>query len=156
MDAYYNMIVIHDELLYEQLKLKDCVNINQLYTLILTGNPLKYVNTVFENLGQVISVRKYYNQMTNKAHNLLYFGCKSEMNTCNVCKDSVIKPVLKIQDAFTYKCPKHLNDVVSKADYYSYQLGKLYFENLYHHYYLFSHCELLNDVKCTIRDILFL
>lgn len=153
MDSYYKMIVVHDLSLYNKLKSK-CCNYNQIYTLILTGDPIKYVSTVFETVN-LVSIRKFYNQMTNKSHDLIYYRCNSEMNICNICNDSVIKPILKMQGAYGHICLKHTKNIAIQANDYACQYGKLYFENLFHHYYLFSQCELLNDVKCHVRDLLF-
>lgn len=153
MDSYYKMIVVHDLSLYNKLKLK-VYDSNQIYTLILTGDPLKYVYTVYET-GNLVSIRKFYNQMTNKSHDLIYYGCKFEMNTCNKCRDSVIKPVLKMQCAYSHLCLIHTKDIAIQANDYACQFGKLYFENLFHHYYLFSHYEIINDIKCHVRDLLF-
>jgi hypothetical protein len=171
MDTFYKTIVVNDGSLYQNIKneidelrkidkiYKDIIynlTSDQLYLLILTGNPLKYVNHLFDEFNKNISVRKFYNQLTNKSHSLLFMSCKSEMDRCNKCMDSVIKPVTKIASTYQCYCKKHMIEIASIANICSQKCGKLYFEKLYHLYYVFQYNELIYDIKYKIRELMFL
>ncbi len=156
MDSYYKSIVIKDSNLYKNLmKIRSIQNYDEIYALILTGDPVKFIDILFTS-NEPISIRNFYYFITGKSHQLIYGRYQSCMDRCMTCRDCILKPVCKISSTYGYKCHKHFNHIACYASFYSETLGKLYFENLYHHYYIFNHCELLKDIKYYIGCILFL
>lgn len=145
-DYYCKLIVTHPNLFNI---INGYSNANIVYPLILSGHPQNYVKYLCDHMYDVISVRDYYTQITNKSHQLSLMTNKVYLDYC---------PIHLTTDHCTFplsnRCLKCCL-VVNIAQFYSEYYGREYFHQLYHHYYLFSQCNLLNDIKIYIRNIMF-
>lgn len=122
--------------------------------LMSSGNVRDFIDDLFEN-RKSSSVRRYLLERGVVRNDLMYVYQVKHI-FCSKCKYDTGNMTDCLFLAHTRKCQLCIEEFVSQVEYISQMIGKKYYHMLFYHYYLFSHCDLLKDVKNLIRNKMFI
>jgi hypothetical protein len=149
MDDIYRKLAIY--------KVDKSIDDDDVYNLILSGNPTLYLDYVEDNPAKAISVRTFYNHLYNGKHIKSFFVFRISDDFC--CVENMIRAADKYKVFTTASCIKKcrncMKDKIKQAETLSLQLGKDEFIELFHKFHTFNYIDLLPDVKSYIRAIMF-
>lgn len=152
MDRYYqNLAKVNS------IPKNDQCLIDDVYCLILSGNPKGFIHDIYHN-SKPLSVRPFLSkniQLKNNTRNIyINHAYKSENNNCSKCA-VYTKCVKYIQPDNGNKCGPCSKPLIKKSIQMGINYGKQVHRSYFHHYYIFSYCDLLKDIKFLIREFLF-
>lgn len=153
MDKFYEFLTMHVPNLYNLIIETHGIKYRipgstdaDMYTLMSSGNTREFIMNLFVH-QESSSVRRYLSGKGIIRNDLMYVY-QVKPSFCEFCIRK--REVNCILLAHNRQCQKCVEAFILKTELISQTIGKKYYDLIFHRYYLFSHYDLIKDIKFFI------